>query len=166
MQSLAEDWHLSTATVASGFVLTTTFKLFIKCETGGQYVSILSLGKFEDNFLSEDAKQYNGNKIWYSLHIWSLAWRVIVIEYISNCLLVEGYVFTRGFIVLFFSFQTQMDIYKRFIKPSPFISLCILRDVLCFSSFAHFLCLKNALYYIGGNGGIVGGIVDREHKSN
>jgi hypothetical protein len=33
------------------------------CEIGGQYVSILSLGKFEDNFLSEDAKQYNRNKI-------------------------------------------------------------------------------------------------------
>jgi hypothetical protein len=33
------------------------------CEIGGQHVSILSLCKFEDNFLSEDAKQYNGNKV-------------------------------------------------------------------------------------------------------
>ncbi len=132
------------------------------CEIGSQYVSILSLGKFEDNFWSEDAKQYNAKNIWYSLRIWSLACQAILIEYISKCLLVEGYVFTRGCIILFFSSQTQMDIYKRFIKPSSFISLCILRDLLCFSSFAHFSCLKNALYDIGGNGGLV----DGEHKSN
>jgi hypothetical protein len=37
-----------------------------------------------------------------------------------------------------FLISNSMDIYKRLIKPSPFISLCILRDLLCFSSFAHF----------------------------
>jgi len=60
----------------------------------------------------------------------------------------------------FFLSQTQMDIYKRFIKPSLFISLCILGSLLCFSSFVDFSCIKNALYDIGGNGGII----DEEHK--